>query len=184
MPRVTEQTKQITVSEYLEFEQTATTRHEFVNGQIFAVASGSKTHNRIALNLASRALTAAHALDCEVFSSDVKVQTDDVYYYPDMIVSCEKDDDKYFERRPCTIVEVISDSTADIDRGEKWQNYQKLESLKTYILLDQTRVTAEVFQRLPDGAWRYEKLEKGNTLKILCLKLEIPLEDVYQGIEF
>ena len=95
MPRVTEQTKQITVSEYLEFEQTATTRHEFVNGQIFAMAGGSKTHNRIALNLAFRALTAAHALDCEVFSSDVKVQTDDVYYYPNVIISCEKKEGKY-----------------------------------------------------------------------------------------
>ncbi len=184
MPRVAEQIKIVTVAEYLEFEQTATEKHEFVDGQVFAMAGTSKTHNRIALNLASRALTAADALDCEVFSSDVKVQTDEVYYYPDMIVSCDKDDDKYFARRPCAIIEVISDSTADIDRGEKWQNYQKLKSLKTYILLDQTRVSAEVFQRLPDGAWRYEKLELGNTLKIPCLNLEIPLEAVYQGIEF
>jgi Uma2 family endonuclease len=148
------------------------------------MAGASKAHNRIALNLATRALNAADELDCEIYSSDVKVQIEEVYYYPDLIVTCKKDKDKYSVRYPCAIVEVISGSTADIDRGEKWQNYQKLESLKTYILLDQTRITAEVFQRLPDGAWRYEKLETGNTLKISCLKLEIALEEVYQGIEF
>jgi Uma2 family endonuclease len=184
MPRVAEQTKIETVSEYLEFEETATDKHEFVDGQVFAMAGASKIHNRIALNLATRALNAADELDCEVFSSDVKVQVDDAYYYPDLIVTCEKDSDKYFSRRPCAIVEVLSDGTADIDRGEKWQNYQKLESLKTYVLLDQTKVTAEVFQRLPDDAWRYEKLELGSKLKIPCLNLEILLEDIYRSVEF
>jgi Uma2 family endonuclease len=184
MPRVAEQNKIVTVAEYLEFEETAMDKHEFVGGQIFAMAGASKAHNRIALNLATRALNAADELDCEIYSSDVKVQIEEVYYYPDLIVSCKKDKDKYFARYPCAIIEVLSGSTADIDRGEKWQNYQKLESLHTYILLDQTRISAEVFQRLSDGAWRYEKLEAGSKLKISCLKLEIPLEDVYKGVEF
>jgi Uma2 family endonuclease len=184
MPRVAEHTKIVTVSEYLEFEETATNKHEFVDGQVFAMAGASKIHNRIALNLATRALNAADELDCEVFSSDVKVQVDEIYYYPDLIVTCEKDNDKYFSRRPCAIVEVLSDGTADIDRGEKWQNYQKLESLKTYVLLDQTQIRAEVYQRLDDDAWRYEKLELGSKLKIPCLNLEIALEDIYRGVEF
>jgi Uma2 family endonuclease len=174
----------VTVSEYLEFEETPTDKHEFVDGQIFAMARVSKIHNRIALNLVARALNAADELDCEVFSSDVKVQVDEIYYYPDLIVTCEKDNDKYFSRRPCAIVEVLSDGTADIDRGEKWQNYQKLESLKTYVLLDQTQIRAEVYQRLDDDAWRYEKLELGGKLKIPCLNLEIALEDIYRGVEF
>jgi Uma2 family endonuclease len=184
MPRVAEHTKIVTVSEYLEFEETATEKHEFVDGQVFAMAGASKIHNRIALNLATRALNAADELDCEVFSSDVKVQVDEIYYYPDLIVTCEKDNDKYFSRCPCAIVEVLSDGTADIDRGEKWQNYQKLESLKTYVLLDQTQIRAEVYQRLDDDAWRYEKLELGSKLKIPCLNLEIALEDIYRGVEF
>jgi Uma2 family endonuclease len=183
MPRVLEHDKTVRVAEYLEFEETATNKHEFVGGQIFAMAGASKAHNRIALNLATRALNAADELNCEVYSSDVKVQIEKIYYYPDLIVSCKKDKDKYFARRPCAIIEVLSSGTADIDRGEKWQNYQKLKSLQTYILLDQTRISAEVFQRLPDGAWRYEKLEERNKLKIPCLNLELLLSDAYKGVE-
>jgi Uma2 family endonuclease len=184
MPRVAEQTKIVTVAEYLEFEETAMDKHEFVDGQIFAMAGASDAHNRVALRLAAMLLE-AETESCRTYSSDMKLQIGDIYYYPDVLVTCSEADLRQNQKtQPCAIIEVLSSSTADIDRGEKWQNYQKLESLKTYVLLDQTKVTAEVFQRLPDDAWRYEKLELGSKLKIPCLNLEIALEDIYRGIEF
>ncbi len=184
MPRVAEQTKIVTVTEYLEFEETATDKHEFVDGQVFAMAGASDAHNRIALRLAAMLLE-AETENCRTYSSDMKLQIGEIFYYPDVMVTCSNVDLKQNKKtQPCAIIEVLSSSTADIDRGEKWQNYQKLESLKTYVLLDQTKVTAEVFQRLEGEAWRYEKLELGSKLKIPCLNLEVALEDIYRGVEF
>jgi Uma2 family endonuclease len=184
MPRVAEQTKIVTLSEYLEFEETATEKHEFVDGQIFAMAGASNSHNRITLRLAALLLEAETG-NCRTFSSDMKLQIGEIYYYPDVMVTCsEADLGKNAQTRPCAITEVLSSSTADIDRSEKWQNYQKLESLKTYVLLDQTQIRAEVYQRLDDETWQYKPLESGSKLKIPCLNLEIPLEDIYRGVEF
>jgi Uma2 family endonuclease len=184
MPRVAEQTKIVTLSEYLEFEETATEKHEFVDGQIFAMTGASNSHNRITLRLAALLLEAETG-NCRTFSSDMKLQIGEIYYYPDVMVTCsEADLGKNAQTRPCAITEVLSSSTADIDRSEKWQNYQKLESLKTYVLLDQTQIRAEVYQRLDDETWQYKPLESGSKLKIPCLNLEIPLEDIYRGVEF
>jgi Uma2 family endonuclease len=184
MPRVAEQTKIVSVTEYLEFEQTAKDKHEFVDGQVFAMAGASDAHNRMTLRLAALMLE-AETENCRTYSSDMKLQIGEIYYYPDILVTCSETDLRQNKKtQPCAIIEILSNSTADIDRGEKWQNYQKLESLKTYVLLDQTKVTAEVYQRLEDDAWRYEKLELGSKLKIPCLNLEVLLEDVYRGVEF
>lgn len=176
--------KTVTVSEYLEFEKTATDKHEFVGGQIFAMAGASNAHNRITLRLAAMLLVAETGY-CRTFSSDMKVQIGEIFYYPDVLVTCaETDLGKNAQKRPCAIIEVLSDSIADIDRGEKWERYQKLESLKTYVLLDQTQIRAEVYQRLDDQTWQYKPIETGGTLNIPCLNLEIPLLDVYKGVEF
>ncbi len=184
MPRVAEQTKIVTVTEYLEFEETATDKHEFVDGQIFAMAGASNAHNRISLRLAALLLEAETG-HCRTFSSDMRLQIGEIYYYPDVMVTCSEIDlGKNSQTRPCAIIEVLSSSTADIDRSEKWQNYQKLESLKTYVLLDQTQIRAEVYQRLDDETWQYKPLESGSKLKIPCLNLSIALEDIYRGVEF
>ncbi len=184
MPRVTEQTNIVTVSEYLEFEETATDKHEFVNGQVFAMAGASNAHNRITLRLAALLLDAETG-HCRTFSSDMRLQIGEIFYYPDVMVTClEIDLGKNAQTRPCAIIEVLSSSTADIERSEKWQNYQKLESLKTYVLLDQTQIRAEVYQRLDDETWQYKPLESGGKLDIPCLNLSIALEDIYRGVEF
>jgi Uma2 family endonuclease len=184
MPRVAEQTKIVTVSEYLEFEETATDKHEFVDSQVFAMAGASDAHNRIALRLAAMLLE-AETENCRTYSSDMKLQIGEIFYYPDVMVTCSNADLKQNKKtQPCAIIEVLSGSTADIDRGEKWQNYQKLESLRTYVLLDQTQIRAEVYQRLDDETWQYKQFESGSKLKIPCVNLEISLEDIYRGVEF
>ncbi|MGK0618274.1 Uma2 family endonuclease [Meiothermus cerbereus] len=169
----------VSVEEYLAMEARASERHEYAHGQVFAMAGGSERHNRLAFELAMAIAQNSRDSGCRVLISDVKVQTPtSAFYYPDIMVVCDASDDHpYIKRSPCLIVEVLSESTLDIDRGEKWLNYQTIASLQMYVLLEQDTIRAEVFRRV-EGGWFYERIESG-TLKLPCVDLEIALEDIY-----
>jgi Uma2 family endonuclease len=138
------------------FEKTAETKHEFVDGFVFVVADANNAHNLIAGNVFFGAKSGARKTDCRVYSSDMKLRTpepDGKGYYPDVLVTCDKDDfDNDIKTTACFIVEVLSKSTEDIDRGEKWQNYQKLKSLQAYMLVSQKQKFVEVYQKMADGS--------------------------------
>ena len=172
----------LTFEEYLEFEETSPVKHEFVDGQLFMMAGGSIRHNRLTLILAAR-LLAAETGTCRTFMADMKVRTpDDIGYYPDVLVTCdESDDDTHVQRKPCLIIEVLSDSTEAIDRGEKLRNYTKLASLQGYVLVSQNEPRMEMFRR-EEGGWRYEVKETGETLALPCVDLELILDDLYAGL--
>ncbi len=107
---------EMTEAEYLAFEESSPEKHEFAAGQIFAMAGASKQHNTIALNVAMTFREKAKA--CTTFIAEVKCKGDRIYYYPDVMLSCESSSDTHFETHPCLVVEVISPSTAKIDRVE------------------------------------------------------------------
>ena len=184
MARVTIPVKtHISPEEYLAFEESSSERHEFVAGQVFAMAGGTTRHNKIAGTLYARALAANNDPSCEVFIENVKLMLEESYYYPDVMICCEEDSSELrYRRRPCFIAEVLSESTEAIDRGEKLLNYQKLESLQTYALISQDEARIEVFSRLPDGAWRYQLLEGEAVLKVPCAKFEVNVSDLFRGI--
>jgi Uma2 family endonuclease len=185
MARVTIPIKtQVSPDEYLAFEESSSERHEFVDGQVFAMAGGTTRHNKIAGALYARALAANHDPSCEVFIENVKLMLEDEsYYYPDVMICCEEDSSELrYRRRPCFIAEILSESTEAIDRGEKLLNYQKLESLQTYALISQDEARVEVFSRLPDGAWRYKLLEGNAVLRVPCAKLELAVNELFHGI--
>jgi Uma2 family endonuclease len=96
------------------------------------------------------------------------------------MVYCQPEEDLRVVKKPCLIVEVLSDRAAEIDRGEKWLNYQTIPSLQMYVLLEQDTIRAEVFRRV-EGGWFYERIESG-TLKLPCVDLEIALEDIYSRL--
>jgi Uma2 family endonuclease len=131
MPRIALEPVQImTKAAYLEFEEAATEKHEFVHGQIYAMAGGTRAHNLESGNLFAYLWNASQNGSCEVFNSDMRLEAHEVYYYPDVMVACdETDNDPKIVRRPCLIAEVSSKSTSDIDRTEKLFAYRKLESL-------------------------------------------------------
>jgi Uma2 family endonuclease len=105
-------------------------------------------------------------------------------YYPDLFMTCEEPNDgSRFKRYPCWIVEVLSESTQAIDRGEKLHNYKAMPTLKTYVLVSQDQKLVEVYQQLEDKTWRYESLEEG-ILELPCLDLKISLQDIYTGVKF
>lgn len=171
----------LTFEAYLRLEQESPVKHEFVHGQMFMLAGASDRHNRISGRLYAYLLD-AEAGSCQTFFADIKVRTPDgSSYYPDVLVTCEEDDDDaYVKRLPCLIIEVLSGSTEAVDRGEKLLNYQKLTSLQGYVLLSQDTPRAEIYTRLEDG-WRYEVREAGETVALPCVGLELPLDALYKG---
>jgi Uma2 family endonuclease len=172
-------------AEYLLLEEKAATKHEFVDGFMFAMAGASEKHNFIALNIASTANFATRESSCDVFLADIKLQiNEDVTYYPDVLITCdERDRGENVKHYPCCIVEVLSKSTADLDHGEKWLNYQRLETLKMYVMVHQTQMALEVYRRQPDGTWHYELLTSGE-LHFACIDLKMTLSEVYKKVNF
>jgi len=148
----------ISVVEYLAHEKDSPVRHEYVDGQIYAMAGASDRHNRIALNLASRLNDHLNGGPCEVFIADMKVIVDPlVYYYPDVVVACDPPGgDPYVRTQPHLIIEVVSPSTERIDRHEKWFAYRRVPSLLEYVLVLQDRMQVEVYRLQRDGEWTRE----------------------------
>ena len=172
----------LTFEEYLRVEEQSPFKHEFIHGQMFMLAGTSDRHNRIAGRLYARLLD-VEAGFCQTFFADMKVRTPEgSSYYPDVLVTCDEgDDDTYVKRLPCLVIEVLSDSTEAVDRGEKLLNYQKFASLQGYVLLSQDTPRAEVYRRLEDG-WRYEVRAAGETVELPCVGLELPLDALYRGL--
>ncbi|MBO0614861.1 Uma2 family endonuclease [Thiothrix fructosivorans] len=180
----------ITEQAYLEGEKTAEFRHEYVDGQIYAMAGTSRRHNRIALNIVRHLpLQRQDGTPCDVYSSDVKVRASKrkSFYYPDVVLTCTPDNaDAYYVEQPCLIVEVTSKSTDWKDRSEKLLAYQALESLQAYLIVAQDKPHVTFYYRqADDGTWwvaAFEDLDQEITLP--CLDTPLALADIYAGVDF
>lgn len=183
MPR-TGDAKPMTVEEYLKFEEEANLRHEFVDGFVFAMAGGTEEHNRIAGAIYARSRLAEAKTACRAYMEGVKLRVPNgSYYYPDVFLSCDESEfGESIKTNACFIVEVLSKSTADIDRGEKLNSYLKLSGLKAYVLVSQDKRFIEVYRLLQDGSWRYEAFESGS-FELPCLNLTMTFDDVYEGVD-
>ena len=186
MPRVATNTEPLTFEAYLELEEQQTVRHEFVDGFMFAMAGATKFHNLIASNIHAKARIAARAkANCAAYMENVKLRTPNgIGYYPDVVVSCDDDIKELVIHKPCLIVEVLSSSTEDIDRGEKWLNYQKALSLKMYVLVRQDKKFLEIYKRNPDDTWQYSTLEEDGIIEFSCLDFVLTLEEIYEDVPF
>ena len=172
--------------EYLRGEERGEIRHEFVRGQLFDMVGGTDTHNLISLNIASGLREHLRDRACRVFMADMKVRVApaDVYYYPDVIVTCDsRDQESYFKERPCLIVEVLSATTEGTDRREKFLAYELLESLEEYLLVQQSRREVELFRRKSaDSEWTKSVHTGGEEVALESLKLSLPLSQIYEGL--
>jgi len=178
----------MTEQEYLEGEKLAEIRHEYVDGVVYAMAGTSLRHNDIAINITSLLRPLTRGTPCKVNASDVKVraQRSKAYYYPDVIVGCQRDStDSHFLEKPCLIVEVTSKSTEWKDFTEKLIAYQRLASLQVYLIVAQDQPQVTMFYRDADGAWdvaRFDDLEQALTLP--CPECTLTLADIYEGVDF
>lgn len=178
--------KPLTEDEYLAAELNAPVRHEFLHGAVYGMAGGSANHNRVTLNLAGRCNMQSHG-DCQTFASDMKLRLDggNLFYYPDVMLVCDpRDNDDYFKTNPCMLAEVLSPSTQLTDRREKWQAYQKLPSLREYLLLAQDSPVIEVYKRVNLRQWGLTVLTEEDTLVLDCLAISILVRDLYKGVDF
>jgi Uma2 family endonuclease len=177
-----------TLEEYLELEQEAPFKSEFVDGQLFAMAGASDSHGIITLNIGSALRVAARGSKCRVMASDMKVliqKRPQIAYYPDVVVACDETDrERYYRTRPCLVVEVLSDSTKRTDRNEKKQNYERISSIKTYLIVHQNQKRVEVCRRAEDGAWQAETLENEGLIELECPNTTLTLEQIYEDVDF
>jgi Uma2 family endonuclease len=175
--------KTMSVAEYFEFEQTSEVRHEYVNGQILAMAGETREHYRIARNL-TRVLEDANADSrCEVVMEAIRVRVQqDRYRYPDVVVSCDPGEDRFFLENPCFIAEVLSESTANTDHNQKLEEYTRIPSLQRYAIVSSDLRRVILYKRTTDG-WGVEILESG-AIEVPCLQATVTLERIYEGLPF
>ena len=177
----------LTETDYLTQEQSAKERHEYVDGQVFAMAGASKTHNGIALNLALALRQLSKGSSCRVFMSDMKLRISqrNSYYYPDVLLTCEpnQEDSEYFVDRPCLVIEVVSKSTEWKDYHEKLLAYQSVSSVKNYWVVAQDRCEVTCFYRDQQAEW-WVKTHTGleQTLVVGCLQTTLSLAEIYAGL--
>jgi Uma2 family endonuclease len=177
--------------EYLEGEKISEIRHEYIDGEVFAMAGSSVQHNRIAMNIANFIYNEADAKggNCEVFTSDIKVgiKSRKSFYYPDVILSCDDtdDEDPYYKNNPCIIFEVLSDSTQEKDRIEKLLAYQTISSLQSYIMVAQDRASVIVVSKNDDGEWFATTYTNNDeSIHLPCLDAELSLSQIYKRVNF
>ncbi len=175
----------LSVEEYLKYEKESPVKHEYVGGQLYAMAGASKQHARLAGNLFNRLDDHLAEDECEPFISDMKVYVDEtLFYYPDVVVACD-DPDPYYRREPILIVEVTSPTTERIDRHEKLPAYKPIKSLKELLFVAQDRVQIEIHRRQSDGTWQTEILTDLNEeLHLQSVGLTLRVAQVYRRVKF
>ncbi len=174
----------LSIEEYLAGEMTSQIKHEYLAGQVYAMSDVSERHNLITGNFLVGLREKTRGGPCRVLVTEVKLRVEaaDAFYYPDIMVCCDSaDDDPYVKRSPTVIVEVLSRSTAAIDRREKLRAYRTLASLREYVLVDSNRRAIEVYRR-KDNSWWRDVLESGDALAIESLGLILSQDAIYEDV--
>lgn len=170
---------EVTVDEYLEAEDGADLRHEYIYGEVFALAGGSVTHNVICANIVRLLGNAAAKSDCRVYGSDMKLRVEErLFYYPDAMVVCESPANDFYETSPCVIIEVISPSTARKDRLEKRFSYLALESLQLYLMIDSRKREVKGYYRQPQS-WEERFFTVDDSVPVPCVGASLHFGELY-----
>ena len=174
-----------TYDDYLEWEKRQPQRHEYIRGEVFAMAGTSDRHNDISGNFYTLLRQHLHSTPCRVYIADVKVrvETADCCFYPDVQVTCAESDlaDRYAKRSPIVVIEVLSESTATFDMGNKFAAYQQLDSLREYVLVDHEHIRVHIYRR-QDRRWWVDNIGPGGRLHLESLDLNCPIEALYADL--
>jgi len=183
--------KYLTPEEYLALEEAAEFKSEYYQGEIFNMAGASFNHNQIILNVSSHLHQKQKNHKCRVAMNDLRlwVEANDLFTYPDILVICDKPQ-FYTDRNdtitnPKIIIEVLSESTKNYDRGEKFVFYRSIPTFREYILIDQYSVHIEQFCIGVDGNWVLKEYDDLNAvLKFSQIDFQIPFTDIYSQVKF
>ncbi|MCF6355929.1 MAG: Uma2 family endonuclease [Candidatus Polarisedimenticolaceae bacterium] len=181
-------TQPLSHDDYFALEQEQDQRFEYIAGEVFAMTGGTERHAMISSNALVALSNGLRGKPCRVYGSDMKlhIAEHDKFCYPDVMVLCEEGRrSKLYVEEPLCIVEVLSDSTESYDRGLKFEHYRSIPSLQSYLLLNQDRPHAELFERDTNSTWHLAEAS-GREMEITITSMEIPLalSDLYQQVDF
>jgi len=173
--------------DYLVWEERQTGKHEFVAGEVFAMTGARQDHVIVSGNIFAALKHHLRGTPCRAYVSDMKlrVESADAFFYPDVMVSCHPDDlkNQRFIEHPTLIVEVLSESTASYDRGEKFVAYRRLASLKEYLIVDIDARRVECFRRTAHNDWLLHDHVDDIDCTLDSLGISIPMADIFEDIE-
>jgi Uma2 family endonuclease len=176
----------ISPEEYLEGEKVSEIKHEYIDGQVYAMAGASDAHVTVSMNVSMLLRNHLRGSDCRVYMADMKAQIDLInrYFYPDVMVTCDTQDKEfeYFKSHPSLIVEVLSDSTEGFDRGKKFASYRHLESLQEYVLISQDRMSVECFRRNDEGHWVLYPYGEGEEVHLASVDFRCAIAQIYEDV--
>ena len=181
------QPQRMTPEEYLVWETHQEIRHEYCNGEVFAMAGGTKNHDKLAFNLRRALADSIEAQGCDMSGSEVKVLVDQgvSYRYPDLSVSCDERDreNETFYNFPKLIVEVLSSSTETVDRIVKFKEYIQIPTLQEYVLIGTDEVMVECYRRGEGRLWLYSPYYTGETITLESVGVDVPIEMIYRNVQ-
>ena len=178
----------ISPQDYLEGERISSIKHEYRQGQVWAMAGGTQVHNIVTGNIFARLRSHLRGSSCRAFVENMKVrmETTDAYYYPDVVVTCDDRDrhpDRDFIRHPSLIVEVLSPTTEAFDRGAKFADYRTIETLQEYVLVSCDRRYIECYRRKKGDLWELERYETETAIVFASVNLSVDMTEIYEDVD-
>jgi Uma2 family endonuclease len=179
----------ISPKNYLEGERISSIKHEYRQGQVWAMAGGTQAHGTVVLNIATLVRTHLRGSQCRAFVENMKVriETTDGYYYPDVVVTCDDRDrhlDQDFISYPSLIVEVLSPKTEAFDRGAKFADYRTIDTLREYVLVSCDRRQIECYRRNDCDRWELQCYETEAAIAFESVNLSADMTAIYEDVEF
>ena len=171
----------ISEADYLQGELLAETKHEYIDGQVHAMAGASENHNLLSVNMASELKSRLKGTPCRTFIADMKVKVGGNFFYPDVMVVCQEDNDnEYYKTAPVIIVEVLSKSTRRFDQTDKRLCCQRIPSLEEYVLIEQDKGEIQVFSK--KDQWQSFYYYLGDDITFSSLGVTVRVEDIYYQV--
>lgn len=177
--------------DFLAWDATQTERHEYVNGEVFAMAGGEDRHASVSLAVASALRSHLKGSRCRVYMNDVKMRVEaaDAFHYPDVFITCSERDaaNRHIKHEPLLVVEVLSPSTAAYDRGDKFASYRLCPTLMEYAVVDIDRRAVDLFRKstaeITNGLWVLHPHAGADTLHLASVDLRLPLSELFADLE-
>ncbi|MEZ4709686.1 MAG: Uma2 family endonuclease [Caldilineaceae bacterium] len=183
--------ERISPQEYLELERKSETKHEYINGRMVEMPGASEVHNTITSNVIISLGIQLRGRPGKVYPSDMRVRIPATgrYTYPDVVAITDRpeleEDELDVLVNPAVIVEVLSDSTANYDRGEKFQHYRTIETLQEYVMVYPNMPRVEKYVRQPDSQWLFsETTDIEAVIYLFTIDCDLPLSEIYYEVEF
>jgi Uma2 family endonuclease len=175
-----------TPEEYFDWEEKQLEKHEYIDGQVYAMSGGTKNHSLISVRSIVLLSNHLESSGCEVGNSDLRVNIAGTsnYTYPDVSVTCDDRDKNttQYITYPCLIIEVLSSSTESYDRGGKFRMYRTNPVLQDYLLVSSTSIEMDLYRKNETGEWMIINYKEGDLIELKSIDLSFPIEQIYRGL--